>query len=77
MESLDDRHIELEFFVGDPLHGGFSAAEVLDEFEKLGLRNFDFATAGLSDEPVTEMPNELGREAGKILTSLGLHGDDA
>ena len=36
-----------------------------------------FATAGLSDEPVTKMPDELRREAGKILTGLGLHGDDA
>jgi hypothetical protein len=70
VKGLDDRNIELEFFVSDPLHGGFSAAEVLDEFEELGLRHLDLSAAGLRHESVTKMTYKLRRETGKILTGI-------
>jgi len=76
VEGLDDRDVELELFIGDPLHPGLGLAEVLDEVEELARAATTGAARGDRHQEVAKVGDEVGGEPGEIFSRLGLLRDD-
>ena len=77
MKGLDHRDIELELFVGHPLHLGFGLPEMIDQIQKFSLGHGGGLTGRHRDQQVAEMGDQIRREAREVFPGIGLFRDDS